>query len=163
MTDYLAKSAIVSDDGLHRYRLWRRWGRKHGKTACFVMLNPSTADGEQDDPTIRRCVGFAKREGCDGLVVVNQFAYRATSPLELWKQPQLVARGRRNHEYLFHAIDQADIVIAAWGDGMRGRNVWWPDDAVGWSLGPLTRAGQPRHPLYLKADTPLLRYVPREP
>jgi len=71
--------AIVSDDGLYRYRLWRRWDAEC-PTMVWIMLNPSTADAEVDDPTIRRCIGFARREHCGGIEVVNLYALRATNP-----------------------------------------------------------------------------------
>ena len=71
-------SAIISPCGRYRYRLDRRWG--DGRTMGFIMLNPSTADAENDDPTIRRCIGFAKREGCDAIAVVNLYALREGRP-----------------------------------------------------------------------------------
>ena len=74
-------TAVISQDGLYRYHLERRWSDAPFLT--FVMLNPSTADAEIDDPTIRRCVGFSKREGAGGIAVVNLYAFRATSPADL--------------------------------------------------------------------------------
>src|SRR5689334_20041621 len=74
----IVKSAVLSPCGLYRYRLTRRWG--DGPALLFVMLNPSTADATEDDPTIRRCTGFAKREGMPAIEVVNLFAWRATDP-----------------------------------------------------------------------------------
>lgn len=73
--------ADISDCGRYRWRLSRRWD--DGPQACFVMLNPSTADGLDDDPTVRRCVRFARGWGYGELVVVNLFPYRATDPGEL--------------------------------------------------------------------------------
>lgn len=73
------RGAVISDDGRYRYRLWRTWAPELPRMA-WIMLNPSTADAEVDDPTIRRCVGFAKREGCGGIEVVNLYAYRSTDP-----------------------------------------------------------------------------------
>ena len=79
---YLHSFADISPDGLYRYTLGRTWG--DGDTCVFIMLNPSVADAESDDPTIRRCRGFAEALGCGSLLVANLYAYRAcllyTSP-----------------------------------------------------------------------------------
>jgi hypothetical protein len=75
------RGATLSDCGRYRYRLWRRWA--DGPTVLFVMLNPSTADADVDDPTIRRCIGFARSWGAGALEVVNLYAWRATQPAEL--------------------------------------------------------------------------------
>lgn len=82
--DSVRKGAFISECNLYRYWLTREWG-EGGNLMAFVMLNPSTADANIDDPTIRRCVGFAKREGRNGIVVVNLFAGRATDPDEMFK------------------------------------------------------------------------------
>lgn len=83
--EFAERGADVSADGLHRYSLWRHWDPSKKRRATWVMLNPSTADAMQDDPTIRKCIGFTKRLTGDfgGIVVVNLFAYRATEPREL--------------------------------------------------------------------------------
>lgn len=100
---YLNAGARISADGKYRYLLWREWrgthdpknwcwigpedssGERYGepKACLFIMLNPSTADGAADDPTIRRCVAFAKSWKFERLEVVNLFAYRATDPRHL--------------------------------------------------------------------------------
>ena len=75
--------AVISDCGNYRYLLTREISEplfSRGPACCFVMLNPSTADAQQDDPTGRRCMGFARREGCVGLSVVNLYGLRATKP-----------------------------------------------------------------------------------
>ena len=72
------KAAILSDDGRYRYLLERQWDERPRMAWC--MLNPSTADANIDDQTIKRCIGFAKREGFGGIIVVNLMAFRATSP-----------------------------------------------------------------------------------
>ena len=78
----MKKGATISECGLYRYSLTRVWDDVL-PMCIFVMLNPSTADADIDDPTIRRCINFAKREGCGSLMVVNLFAYRATSPADM--------------------------------------------------------------------------------
>ena len=90
--DTMRREAEISPCGLHRYRLTREWAPTL-PTIAFVMLNPSTADGEIDDPTIRRCIGFARDLGYGRLHVVNLFTYRATDPREVW--PSLLARPSR--------------------------------------------------------------------
>lgn len=137
----------------YRYLLWRRWG--HGGTVAFVMLNPSTADAARDDPTIRRCAGFARTWGFGGMAVVNLFALRATDPARLRRARDPV--GRENDHHIAAAAATADAVVVAWGVhgglGARDRAVL----ALLAGLRPrclgVTRAGQPRHPLYLPAAT----------
>lgn len=80
----MIKSAIISECGKYRYSLSRIWDENKANV-LFIMLNPSTADGDVDDPTIRRCIGFAKSWGYGGIYVGNLFAYRATDPKELLK------------------------------------------------------------------------------
>ena len=100
------RSAIISACKTYRYRLERRFG--DGPTLMFVMVNPSTADAEQDDPTIRKCIGFAERASYGRIIVGNKFAFRATDVRELrgaadteaaaWRLPRLrVLRRLRPH------------------------------------------------------------------
>lgn len=150
-------SAALSDDGRYRYELTRVWGA--GPPATFVMLNPSTADAQVDDPTIRRCIGFARSWGCGGLVVVNLYALRATNPAELWRADDPV--GPDNDEQLtltlYLARSTTGPVVAAWGAHARPDRVRFITDAArghGVQLLALkvTKAGAPGHPLYLRAD-----------
>lgn len=106
----------------HRYVLHREWGFSDydkRSTVNFIMLNPSTADDVFDDATIRRCVGFAKRWGFDGLVVTNLFAFRATDPKDLkvlvGKDAQL-AIGHENDKHLAREASYASLIVCAWGD-----------------------------------------------
>lgn len=145
-------SAALSPCGRYRYRLGREWPGGHG-TVLFVMLNPSTADAEVDDPTVRRCVGFARRWGFRRLEVGNLFARRASKPSELWRVPDPI--GPENDYHLVEMSKGADCVVAAWGQnvGQRRRDlqVLRILDGPVAHLG-LTRRGYPRHPLYLRAD-----------
>lgn len=150
--------ARVSDDGLYRYTLGRRWDPDlHNGAAVFVMLNPSTADAEQDDPTIQRCISFAKTLGCGGLHVVNLYAYRATKPADLWLADDPV--GPENDDILRgtfqSARDDGRPVIAAWGANAKSDRVAKVLSLSGahrlTALG-VTKDGQPRHPLYLRGD-----------
>ena len=151
-------SATISACGTYRYTLDRWWGND-GVSAVFVMLNPSTADADQDDPTIRRCLGFARAWQCDYLTVVNLFALRSTDPAALLAHPDPI--GPENDDAIMKAVACADYVVAAWGvhGSIRGRGVavrqliLKPLRCLG-----LTKSGHPRHPLYVRADQPLIDY-----
>ena len=104
--------ATFSADRRYRYRLWREWDRSRAVVA-FVMLNPSTADASRDDPTIRRCIGFARAWGFGGVEVANLFALRATDPRHLRGVPDPV--GPRNARSLKLALAHASLVVVAWG------------------------------------------------
>ena len=167
MTDTpdVKSSAIISDDGRYRYTLTREWGQ--GPRICWIMLNPSTADVEHDDPTIRRCIGYAKREGCGSMVVVNLFAFRTTWPKELWAAG-IGAPEAANWCYVAEAISESPVVVAAWGALQRWRassSQTWQNiqarrfDVELQCLGK-TKDGSPRHPLYCRADVPLQRWLP---
>lgn len=148
-------NAILSPCGLYRYRLTRRWA--DGPTCGFIMLNPSTADAEKDDPTIRRCIGFAKREGCGGLIVVNLFAFRATKPIALLDAEDPIGPDADHH--LLDAIQEVDgPLIAAWGNWNRGHRAADVAAMIGAHCACLgkTKDGHPRHPLYVRADAPLV-------
>lgn len=157
----MRRTATFDESGLYRYRLSRRWAQG-GTRAAFVMLNPSTADARRDDPTIRRCIGFAQRWGCAAVSVVNLFALRATHPPTLFAADDPV--GPDNDRHIRRVCRETDVVVAAWGvHGARlGR-----DGAVlalleGLELQCLgtTRGGHPLHPLYVRGDAPLVP-VPR--
>lgn len=140
-----------------RYRYWllRRWA-SGGLTATFCMLNPSTADGSKDDATIRRCVSYAKREGCNALVAVNLFALRATDPTELAASSDPV--GPNNDNILRRDVPR-DLVVVAWGAHRLAHTRMSAVVAILgqplWCLGT-TKGGAPKHPLYLPADAPLI-------
>jgi len=141
-------------DDCYRYILTRRWDE--GSYVNFLMLNPSTADANVDDPTIRRCIGYARAWGYGSLVVTNLFAWRATDPKQLKSIMDPV--GPKNDRVILETARAAHMVIAAWGNhgNLHGR-----DDAVrrllaeaGIALHCLTvspGSGQPAHPLYLPA------------
>lgn len=159
-------SSVISDDGFYRYELRRTWADEPPMT--FVMLNPSTADASKDDPTIRRCVGFAKREGCGGIVVVNLFALRVTRPVHLFDGTiPADPCGEYNLSFVKRALDAAEAcdgpVVVAWGAHKDvGRSEVY-QDLLNWEfpyINPLlclgtTQDNWPRHPLYVRADQPL--------
>ena len=118
-------SAKISECGKYRYELTREWsssGRaphtaKEGQV-IFCLLNPSKADAKEDDPTIRRCIGFAQEWSYSRLVVVNLYAYRATNPKKLLKCSDPV--GESNDKYILKNAKEADLFIAGWGRKRKG-------------------------------------------
>jgi hypothetical protein len=109
-------SAVLSSDGRYRYELWRSWGPHDGSAApCLhvIMLNPSTADAEQDDPTIRRCITLAKRLSFLQLIVTNLFAFRATSPRDLMRAAHPI--GPDNDAHIRRGAALGDVTLVAWG------------------------------------------------
>jgi len=150
--------ALFSQDRVYRYALWRVW---NDALPSFVVigLNPSTADESVDDPTIRRCVGFAKREGCGRLVMLNLFAIRATNPRVMRRHAEPV--GPKNDHAIRHFTNRADVlhVVAAWGahGSHRGRDAEVRALVSDMRSFGITKSGQPKHPLYLPADAPLIR------
>lgn len=150
----MIRTALISDCGQYRYRLTRTWGT--GPIAVMVMLNPSTADGTQDDPTIRRCVTFADSWRCGSLLVVNLYAWRATKRADLWLAPDPVRPD--NDEYLQAAASAARETNAplagAWGASAAAARIAEVLALPGMerlTALALTKAGQPKHPLYLHA------------
>ncbi|WP_291517407.1 DUF1643 domain-containing protein [Acidovorax sp.] len=139
----------------YRYSLWRNWAGllESGKGyAMFIGLNPSTADETEDDPTIRRCIAFAKSWGYDGLCMTNLFAFRATDPAVMLSETDPV--GPENDSHLLEMARGAGIVIAAWGTP----GAHFGRDAAIRKLIPnlhylrLTKEGHPGHPLYLPGN-----------
>jgi hypothetical protein len=152
-----------ADAGAEQYRyLLRR--RLSGGSGCavWVMLNPSTADDRTDDPTIRRCLGFTRRWGLSKLLVANLYAWRATRPPDLWRTSDPV--GADNDRHLEALLRLARVrhwlIICAWGGQARPDRVkalaamMAHARVTGWALGT-TRAGHPRHPLYVPYGVPL--------
>ena len=141
--------AHISKCGNYRYELTRRWDDDLPMLG-WIMLNPSTADASIDDPTIRRCIGFAKSWGFGSIMVTNLFALRATNPRELLSHPDPV--GPENDNWLEL---QPQVTVAAWGahkmaiervDSVRHLNLM--------CLGT-TKSGAPKHPLYVPSSTTL--------
>lgn len=147
-------TAELSECGTYRYALSREWLTGQG-TVLFVMLNPSTADAQQDDPTIRRCIGFAQRWGYRRLTVGNLYAYRATDPIELMAGQEAI--GPENNAWLTRLAEDTDMCVAAWGasayaDTRAPEILALLADRVQVHALKRARGGQPRHPLYLRGD-----------
>ena len=113
--------AVFNEARTHRYLLTRIWDARQ-PVMTWIMLNPSTADAFADDPTIRRCVSFARRGGCGGIWVVNLFALRATDPRMLAEHADPV--GACNDQFLAERGAQGSVTVAGWGAGgsLRGRS-----------------------------------------
>lgn len=158
MTSYTQNGADIEGD--YRYLLWREWQSKGAGTALFIMLNPSTADARADDPTIRRCVSFAKGWGYNRLEVVNLFALRTSDPkvMKAHESPM----GPRNAEVILDRANAAGVIVCAWGT--HGTHLG-QDEFLKSRLLPqhalhalhLTAQGHPGHPLYLPSDSNLIR------
>lgn len=148
--------ARFSPCGRYRYVLTRDVSILNPRLVNFVMLNPSTADATVDDPTIRRCIGYARAWDYGHLVVTNLFAYRATDPRALKSEDDPV--GPDNGEYIATWATHADLIVVAWGaHGAyldRSAAVLAQLRAIGKVPHYLarTKRGQPCHPLYLPAD-----------
>jgi hypothetical protein len=161
-------NCLFSECRRFRYTLTREWDASLSKVA-FIGLNPSTADEMQDDPTIRRCIGFAKTWGYGGLLMLNIFAFRATKPADMWKAWKAgvdIIGGSRNwtEDLQIYALEhKCARVIAAWGThgGSRGTSVMlnWQHPELE-CLG-LNANGSPKHPLYLKGDLVPMSYTVR--
>jgi len=156
--------AVISPCGQYRYHLWRIWNEDL-PTMVWVMLNPSTADATEDDPTIRRCIGFAKREGCGSISVKNVFALRSTDPSALAKHADPI--GPDNYNWLIHSrgVSLLTISVAGWGARRPEKRL-----ATGYKQAEAamricdaycfgkTKGGDPRHPLYLPKNADKIAY-----
>ncbi len=153
----LTSDAIISDDKKYRYLLTRIWDNDK-RMVNFIGLNPSTADQIDNDPTMRRCIAFAKSWGYGGLYMTNLFAYRTSKTEELMKSKKPI--GKENDKYLLEIEKKVDAVVFAWGANGTFLN---RDKQVlnliskGYYIA-LTKDKHPRHPLYLKANLTLKRH-----
>ena len=160
--------SVFSPDRRYRYLWSASFGNLFGSMdrVVFVMLNPSTADEEAYDPTIRRCLGFAEFWGFAGIQVVNLFALRSTDPKALKAAEDPV--GASNDRAILNTVMDAPMVVCAWG---AHGNLHNRADHVRLILQPfmgvgtikrfgLTKNGEPKHPLYLPGDAELQVYRP---
>ena len=154
-------SAIFSPCGKYRYSLLREWDDTLPRVV-FLMLNPSTADAEKNDPTVARCVKFAKAWRYGSLEVLNLFAYRSTDPKALYDADDPI--GPENNEHMARVLSSDAFVVCAWGEhgsfGGRYRGVIEMARRAGKPLHCLCRnqSGHPKHPLYCKGDLQPMAY-----
>jgi hypothetical protein len=149
----MLKDAIIDESEKYRYVLERRWGTTSDNVINFVLLNPSTADASQDDPTVKACIQFAKNLGFNGLLITNLFAFRATDPIKMksCKYPH----GSKNDRYIEDAAKKSKMIIVAWGN--HGTHCDRDKEVIK-LLSPIknlfclgiTASGNPKHPLYIK-------------
>lgn len=153
----ITSHADISDCGKYRYTLTRIWDEGKPKV-MFVMLNPSTADADVNDPTIRRCIGFAKSWGYGGLYVCNIFAFRSTDPKKL-----LEVGNPFGDENLWHTkrlSDKVEVIVCAWGNKPVLKKILKDFEAyrlLEFAANKLhylsmSKQGIPKHPLYLKSN-----------
>ena len=127
------KKAIISDCGKYRYELHREWDKKKGKV-LFIMLNPSTADGLNNDLTTIRCMNFAKKWGYGGIMIGNIYPFRAKRPKHLRKwlnegsDYALWKSGDDNRNHVEEMAEQADLIVCAWGCNYKGGTPEWVDE-----------------------------------
>lgn len=161
-------SAVLSICGAYRYLLTRTWDKRLA-VCTWLMLNPSVADAETDDPTIRRCIGFAKHWAFGGIRVVNLYALRSPDSKVLGTAEYPIAEKSdpwKNDRYILAAIRQSTLAVAGFGNGSlwNPRRVLHVRDMVRTEglqmkcLG-LTASGQPVHPLYIPYARKLKLYV----
>lgn len=154
----MKKSAKISKCGRYRFHLSRVWDDSL-PLVVFIMLNPSTADANQDDATIRRCTSFARSWGYGGIQVVNLFAYRSREPRSLLTAARPIGPG--NGRWILTVAQSASLVVCAWGTrgGKRGESVIHQLRRHG--VVPMclerTQRGEPKHPLYLKSNLQPIR------
>lgn len=155
--DNPSKGVILSDCERYRYRLWRIWDESK-PFVLFIMLNPSTADSSHDDPTIRRCIGFAKSWEFGGMYVGNLFALRSTNPETLIAEAAVIGADNNHHldnqHHLGKMSEACEIAICAWGNSPILRRIkpgHEPLKIVNIPLHyiELAKDDTPKHPLYL--------------
>ena len=145
----MIKDAIVSDNQLYRYQLSRVWNSSL-PMVMFICLNPSTADHNDDDPTILKCIKYAQDWGYGGLLMGNLFAYRATEPLDMKRADDPI--GPLNNHHLKLMSQQVDKIVCGWGN----HGVYLDRDEKVKSMFDnlyalkINKTGSPAHPLYLK-------------
>lgn len=155
-----------SNNRRYRYTLWRETGEQGESYVQFIGLNPSTADETVNDPTVKRCMGFAHDWGFRWMVMTNVFAYRATDPREMKAQSNPWGTcGEGDHGNLYwlqQCAAGADLVVAVWG--VHGSYLGG-DVSVRGALKDVslrcfgkTKDGHPKHPLYLRRDSQLIDY-----
>ena len=143
----LKNTAQLSKCRQYRYALWRTWDNSLPKV-MFVGLNPSTADEKMNDPTLTRCIGYAKSWGFGGVIMANLFAYRATQPEDMKNAIDPI--GKRNNYWLKRLAKESKLMVAAWGNHGQflQRSTHVKQQLVDLYYLKLNKSGEPAHPLY---------------
>jgi len=154
----IKKSAVFSPCRKYRYSLTRSWNSAEGYV-LFIGLNPSIADEIIDDPTLIRCINFAKDWGYGGLIMVNLFAYMSTHPKDLKKAKLPI--GKNNNKHILKNHQKSQLTIAAWGND--GNLLKRDKEVLKIINNPMclniNKSGQPAHPLYQKKDQELINFT----
>lgn len=153
----MQKDATLSEDRRYRYSLIRVWDAEKPKV-LFIGLNPSSADETEDDATIRRCIGFAKRWGFGAILVGNLFAIRSKDPAVLYETKDPIGPG--NDVYLAKMAQEASLIVAAWGNNGGYRNRSEEVSALFPQMKCLgvNKTGEPKHPLYVPSNQALMDF-----
>lgn len=154
-----SNGAVISDCNQYRYKLWRIWDVTIPQLT-IILYNPSTADATKDDPTLRRCIQYAKNWGYGGITLLNLFALRSYDPKEVKTHPS--PEGPLNLEYIQEALLQRHDILCAWGlqGGTIPPNVSKSASKI-FILGS-NKDGSPKHPLYLPKSLQLVQVVRTE-
>ena len=151
----IKKSAVFSKCRKYRYSLTRSWNSADGYV-LFIGLNPSIADETIDDPTLTRCINFAKDWGYGGLIMVNLFAYMSTYPTDLKKVKLPI--GNNNNKHILKNHQKSQLTVAAWGND--GHFLKRDKEVLKIISNPMclniNKSGQPAHPLYQKKNQELI-------
>ena len=153
----MKSDANLSECRQYRYALWRTWDESK-PYAMFIGLNPSTADEKEDDPTITRCINFAKTWGYGGLCMANLFAYRSSDPSNLRSTQEPI--GLENDAWLKKLAKEAGVIVAAWGnDGAYlGRSKLVSSNISNLKCLKINKTGEPAHPLYQPSSATLIEF-----
>ena len=151
-------NAIFSECGKYRYVLTRIWEPLEPLAMC-IGLNPSTANADEDDPTIRRLSSLLKNNGFGGFFMCNLFALVSPYPEDLQSCPDPV---KDNDKWLIETADKVTHVVYCWGNfdeaTYRAKKIknMFPSKHI--NCFGKNRNGSPKHPLYLKANTELILF-----
>ena len=156
MEETIIRTAVISDDGKYRYKLERKWGPDTTNIVGFIMLNPSIADDNGDDPTMTRVTNFAKSWGFDGVIVGNLYAHISPHRNELKHVEDPV--GPENEKYVREIIELSSKIVYGWGND--GTEPEWLRELVQhpYCL-KINKGGEPKHPLYMSSNTIMIPYV----
>lgn len=161
------REAVIDPTGSYRYSLIREWVSTKPRV-IWIMLNPSTADSQEDDPTIDACIRFTKKWGFGSFEVVNLFAYRSKDPDDLEEVDKSTAIGTENLKYISEALERSDLIVTAWGENGKIHKRNQDDELISLFSNyqlkclDILKGGEPRHPLYFCTENTLKDYELRK-